>query len=106
MNDKARNPAGVDATNHVARQSFDTMSQAFSNWMRNANRVQAETIRFMNERFTKDLQAFSRVGACRKPEDFVGLQSELLTQLVADYMEEGARMMKLFGNMADPAAKR
>jgi len=94
---------GVEAFGGMAKDSFDAMSKAFSGWTRNATRVQAETIRFINERFNKDLQMLTRFGSCKKPEDFVGLQSELMSQLVTDYTQEGAQLMKLFTEIAADA---
>jgi len=39
-----------------------------------------------------------RFAECRKPEDFLKLQSELAAELAADYQEEGARLLALFGD--------
>ena len=99
----AGTPKGVEAMNDMARESLDTVSSAFSTWMHNANRLQAESIRFMNDRFTKDLQNLTRISTCRSPEEFVSVQSELYTQLVSDYMEQGARLMSLFGDIGRAA---
>jgi hypothetical protein len=98
-------PEGVEAMSAVAKDSFDSMSRAFSGWLSNANRMQAETIRFVNDRFNKDLQVLSRFGNCRKPEDFIALQSEVMTELVSDYMAEGARFFALLGDAQKEAVK-
>jgi hypothetical protein len=98
-------PNGFESMSGVAQQSFDSMSKAFSGWLTNANRMQAETIRFVNDRFNKDLQVLSRFGNCRKPEDFIALQSELMTELVSDYMAEGARFFALLGDAQKDAVQ-
>ena len=78
--------------------SFTWMSNAFSEWLNNSNRVQAEVIRFMGERFSKDVKMLSRFAECRKPEDFLRVQNTLLSELTTDYQQEGARMLALFGD--------
>jgi len=107
MNDQFQNPfatlAGGGAMPANVKESFDNMTRAFTGWMTNANRMQAETIRFMNDRFNKDMQAFTRFGACKKPEEFMSLQSELVAELVKDYMEEGNKVVAMFADMARSA---
>ena len=58
------------------KESFEWMSNAFSEWLGNANRMQAEVIRFMGDRYSKDVKMMTRFAECRKPEDFLKLQSE------------------------------
>ena len=96
-------PAGFDAMSDVARQSFDSMNKAFSAWMQNTNKIQAEAMRFVNERFNKDMQILSRFSTCRKPEDFVALQSQLVTEIASDYMAEGAKLYELLGKLQKEA---
>ena len=106
MNDQAKGSAQKqksESASKLAEESFTTMSHAFSNWLRNANRMQTETIRFMSERFNKDMLAFSRFGECKKPEEFAQVHSELVTQMVNDYMEEGTKLVALFGDLAQSA---
>jgi hypothetical protein len=78
-------------------ESFAWMSSAFSEWLHNTNRVQAEVIRFMGERFSKDVKMVSRFAECRNPEDFIKMQNQVLSELAADYQQEGSRMLALFG---------
>jgi hypothetical protein len=79
------------------------MSNAFSEWLGNANRVQAEMIRFMGDRYSKDLKMMARFAECRKPEEFLKLQSEIAAELAADYQAEGARVLALFGDASKQA---
>jgi hypothetical protein len=96
-------PEGFPELTSTARESFETMTRAYSEWLRNANRVQAEMIRFVGERFTKDVSMMSRFADCKKPEDYFKVQGELLTELTADYQQEGARILGLFGDAAQQA---
>jgi len=93
-------PDGTGDVSVLARQSFDAMSGTFSAWLRDANRFQAEAIRFLNDRFNKDIQMMSQFTACRKPEEFFDLQAKLMSGLVSDYMAEGTRVLELFGDVA------
>ena len=61
-------------------ESFAWMSSAFSEWLHNTNRVQAEVIRFMGERFSKDVKMVSRFAECRNPEDFMKMQNQVLSE--------------------------
>jgi len=96
-------PEGVPTLPGLGKESFEWMSTAFSEWLGNANRMQAEVIRFMGDRYSKDVKMMMRFGECRKPEDFLKLQSELAAELAADYQEEGARLFALFGDASKQA---
>ena len=103
MNDTASNPFpqwNLGATTESTKASLDTMSKAYANWLKNANRLQAEAVRFVSDRFNKDLELLSRFGSCKRPEDFLTVQSEAMTQLASDYMTEGAKWVALCGEAA------
>lgn len=89
-------PEGFPNFAGTSRESLDTVSKAFSEWMNNANRMQAELIRFVGERFSKDVDLVSRFASCKQPDEFVRLQAEALTELASDYMQEGAKIFGLF----------
>jgi len=96
-------PEGMPAFPGFGKESFEWMSNAFSEWMGNANRMQAEVIRFMGDRYSKDVKMMARFAECRKPEEFLKLQSELAAELAADYQEQGARILALFGDASKQA---
>jgi len=96
-------PQGMPAFPGLGKESFEWMSTAFSEWLGNANRMQAEMIRFMGDRYAKDMKMITRFAGCRKPEDFVKLQSEVAAELAADYQEQGARILALFGDASKQA---
>jgi hypothetical protein len=89
-------PDGFPAFAPAARESLESMTHAYSDWLQNANRVQAEVIRFIGERFSKDASMVSRFAGCRQPDEFLRLQSEAMTELAGDYMQEGAKLFALF----------
>ena len=81
----------------ATRESFESMSNAFSDWVQNANRVQTEMIRFIGDRFSKDMGLISRLASCKQPDEFLRLQAEAMSEIATDYMQEGAKLLALFG---------
>lgn len=98
-------PEGFGAFAGPSQQSFEAMSHAYSEWLRNANRMQAELIRFIGDRFSKDVNLISKFTGCKQPEEFLKLQSEALTDLTNDYMQEGARIFALFTETSKATAE-
>jgi hypothetical protein len=95
----SKNADGMGDISAITKQSFDAMSGAFSTWLRDANRFQAEAIRFLNDRFNKDIQMMSQFATCKKPEEIFELQAKLANSLVSDYMAEGTKVLELFGDV-------
>ena len=96
-------PEGFSGLTAATKESFDSMTHAYSEWLQNANRVQAEVIRFIGDRFNKDASLISRFAACRKPDEFLRLQADAMTELAGDYMQEGARIFSLFSDVSREA---
>lgn len=96
-------PEGMPTFPGFGKESFEWMSKGFSEWLSNANRMQAELIRFMGDRYSKDVKMMARFAECRKPEDFLKLQTEIAAELTADYQQEGARLLALFGDASKQA---
>lgn len=90
-------PEGSAWNTGVARETFDSVSHAYSEWLQNANRVQTEMIRFIGDRFSKDMNLITRFAGCKQPDEFLRLQAEAVSELASDYMQEGARILALFG---------
>ena len=89
----------------ATRESFESMSNAFSDWVQNANRVQTEMIRFIGDRFSKDLNLLSRLASCKQPEEFLRLQAEAMSEIASDYMQESAKLLALFGDASRSGAE-
>lgn len=96
-------PEGMPAVPGFPKESFEWMSNAYSEWLHNTNRVQAEMIRFIGDRFSKDVKMMSRFAECRKPEDFLKLQGEIVAEMAADYQQEGTKILALFGDASKEA---
>jgi len=95
-----RLPDAFGAIPAATKESFESMSKAFSDWLSNANRMQTEMARFISDRFNKDVTMISRFASCKKPEDFLQLQAELVRDLTNDYLQEGAKIFGLFSDAA------
>ncbi|NCT66194.1 MAG: hypothetical protein GXC76_00975 [Rhodanobacteraceae bacterium] len=89
--------AGLEGMSEAARQSLATMSGAFSTWLQDASRMQGEAVRFLGERFHKDMELIGRLSQCKRPEDVLSLQTQLVGELIADYMNESKTMFSLLG---------
>ena len=96
-------PAGFSELSESTRNSFGAVSRAYSEWLHGANRLQAEMIRFGADRFNKDVALISRFGQCHEPEEFLKLQSDAMAELAHDYLEQGSRIVKLFGDATKAA---
>lgn len=96
-------PEGMPTFPGFSKESFESMTNAYSEWLHNANRIQAEMIRFMGDRFSKDVKMMSRFAQCRNPEDFLKVQSEIVAELAADYQQEGTKLLALFGDASKEA---
>ncbi len=88
-------PQSFVAIPGLSKESLESLSEAFSDSIRNGNRIQAELIRFVGDRFSKDAEMISRLAACKEPQEFLTLQSELITGLTNDYLQEGAKIFAL-----------
>lgn len=80
--------------------AIESMSTAFSAWMRNANRLQCEAIRFVADRFAKDVEMTQQFAKCKKPEEILDLQAKLVNAMMSDYMNESAKFLTLFSDIA------
>jgi site-specific recombinase len=90
----------LQAMSDLATQSLTAMSGALTAWMRDTGKVHAEAVRFLNERFEKDMELLTRFAQCRKPEDIATLQSKALAALVSDYVQESQTMFGLLGALS------
>ena len=77
------------------RQAFEALFKSYSVWLDNANKLQAEAIRFLSTRLDRDVEVLTKFGNCRKPEDFMNLQSEFTSGLIAEYQQESAKILSL-----------
>jgi hypothetical protein len=81
-------------------QSIETMTKAYRAWVSQANRMRDETMRFANERFTKELDAAVQLARCTNPNEALAVQAEFANKMAEDYLAEGKKIVELMGEMA------
>jgi len=96
----------IQAMSELARQSLTAMSGAYAAWLQDAGKVQAETVRFLNERFEKDMDLLTQFAHCRRPEEIAALQSKAFAALVSDYARESQTLFGLLGSLSTHGIER
>ena len=81
-------------------QSIEAVTETCKAWLSQANRLQDETMRFVQERFTKDVEAAAQLARCTNPIDALAVQAEFAQKMAADYFAESQKMVELTGEMA------
>jgi len=81
-------------------QSFEAVANTYRAWFTQANKMRDETIRFVRERFTKELEAAVQLAGCTNPTEALAMQAEFANKMAADYLAEGQKIVELMGEMA------
>ena len=81
-------------------QSIEAVTTTYRAWFSQANRMRDETIRFAQERFSKELEAAVQLARCTNPTEAFAMQTEFANKMAADYFAEGQRIVELMGEMA------
>ena len=81
-------------------QSFEAVTNTYRAWFTQANRMRDETIRFVQKRFTKELEAAVQFSGCTNPTEALAVQAEFASKMAADYLAEGKKVAELMGEMA------
>ena len=80
-------------------QSFEAVTNTYRVWINQANRMRDETIRFVQERFTKELEAAVKLAGCTNATEALAVQAEFANKMAADYLEEGQKIVELMGEV-------
>ena len=99
---KAVEPAVLtaEAMWNMDPQSFEAVTNTYRVWINQANRMRDETIRFVQERFTKELEAAVKLAGCTNPTEAFAVQAEFANKMAADYFEDGQKIVELMGEIA------
>ena len=81
-------------------QSIETATKTYRAWFNQANRMRDESMRFAQERFTKELDAAVQFARCTNPSEAFAVQAEFANKMAADYFAEGQKMVELMGEIA------
>jgi hypothetical protein len=85
---------------NVDPQSIEAVTETYKAWLGQASRLQDETIRFAQERFTKELEAAAQLVRCTSPMEAFAVQTEFAQRMAADYIAESQKMVELTGEIA------
>lgn len=85
----------ADAFAVTVKPSLDALSAGFRLWIEDADRMRAESIRFVLDRLGKDGRLAASLAACRQPKDFVDLQVRGVREFVSDYARESVRLTSM-----------
>jgi len=81
-------------------QSIEAVTKTYRAWFSQANRMRDETIRFAQERFSKELEAAAQLARCTDPSEVFAVQAEFANKMAADYFAESQKIVELIGEMA------
>ncbi len=81
-------------------QSFETMTKTYRAWFSQANKMRDETLRFAQERFTKELNAAVQLARCTNPNEAFAVQTEFANKMAEDYFAESQKIVDFMGEMA------
>ena len=84
---------------NIDPQSIEAVTSTYRAWLSQANRVQEETMRFAQERFTKELEVAVKLACCTSPIEALAVQTEFAQKMAADYLAEGQKLVELTGEM-------
>jgi len=75
--------------------SYGAFADAYGRWIRNAARLQEESMRFTRTRMQRNVEAATGFAACRTPQEMIAMQSQYASEAMRDYMDEGRRVVEL-----------
>lgn len=97
----AERPAvAADAILSGYQASYQSAADMYGQFLRGLFDVNAESCRFVARRLEEDFQWPAALAQCRNPVELLEVQGRFLEKMVADYMEEGRRMLDLAGDTA------
>jgi hypothetical protein len=80
-------------------KSLGGTENAMRAWFEISSLAQEHATRFMSGRWAKDAAALAELGQCKSPVDALNLQVSYLRGAYADYVNEGQRIVGLFGDI-------
>ena len=91
---------------NIDPQSIEAMTNAYRALLSQANRMQDETMRFVKERFTKDVEAVAQLARCTNPIEAFVVQAEFVQKMAADYLEESQTLVDFTGEITKHISSR
>ena len=80
---------------------FDANQPAFTLWFRCIGALSGELTRFIQDRLSDDMAAWSALASCRTPEQALECQRRFAERATAQYAEEIAKLSQLMLDLAN-----
>jgi hypothetical protein len=80
--------------------SMDSAMKLWSQWLNDCTSAQQESLQFLRDRVSRDLEAATRIAACKSPTEVFELQFRHTCDAVADYTTETQKLATLLGRAA------
>lgn len=81
-------------------ESRSYAESAYRTWCEVAGEIQSHTRQFLNNRLAKDQAAIADFVQCKTPIEVFNAQIAYARDAVADYVDEGQKVIAYFGNKA------
>jgi hypothetical protein len=85
---------------NIDPQSIEAVTKTYRAWFSQVNRLRDETMRFIQEQITKELEAAAQLARCTNPTEAFAVQAEFANKMAADYFAAGQKIVELMGEMA------
>jgi hypothetical protein len=79
---------------------FDANQHAFASWFRGVGTLSGELTRFIQDRLSDDMAAWSALASCRTGEEAFECQRRFAEKATAQYSEEIATLSRLMMDLA------
>ncbi len=91
---KGRPPASDESMSGYG-PLFEANQQVFNSWCRGVGAVSGEVTRFIQDRWSEDMAAWSALAHCRTPEEAFECQRRFVEKAMTQYAEEIAKLSQL-----------
>jgi transketolase len=93
-------PPTMQAMWGVNSDSMDSAMKAWSQWFNDCTSAQQESLQFLSNRMSRDVEAATRIATCKSPAEVLDLQFRHTCDAVADYVNETQKLVTLFSRSA------
>jgi hypothetical protein len=79
----------------INSDSMDSAMKTWSQWLNDWSLAQKESVQFLKDRMSRDIEAATRIAACANPTEVFDLQFRHTCNAVADYITETQKLVAL-----------
>ena len=93
-------PTSMNAMWTANSDSVDSAMKVWSQWLDDWSLAQQESLQFLRDRMARDVEATTRIAACKTPTEVFELQFRHTCDAVADYVSETQKLATLMSRAA------